>query len=303
MLDEVLSVSSLTVHPGRRLVLRSPEWNLGLVRSLTEHIGGFGGAVVADRYRGRFGRGLAYSGRVIEAVSRGPETLRADRGRPIGVEDGERLDSAAEGPNHACFVDWLERITGLTPFDLDNALVRRPPRRVAYELIPDGLTSEALQVTTESVPRVVVAMFIDPETYQDVALPLLDDWATEIALTPPRLSVAEFKRTSISFALAQREMDVQVAQLDAIMKTLRCTATAVAVAGNGAPTRWWDWESGAPTHGGEVLGAADFIEVWSALAVSLGTWPHVFSRPWPSVATLVTEPATSPSHVSTSGCE
>ena len=281
MLDEVVHVTGVRLHPGRRVALRAPEWSIQVTEALTAGLGGFGGVYVADRAQGAVGRGLAFAGRLVEAVVGDGEGIRLDAGRPPGVDDSTRVRGVTEAPNQAVWVHWLEAITGLTTFDIDQARVRRPPRRHLRVLEPDGPSSTGW-VPQEAPPRTVVGVFVDPESWEDAASELPEGWQARLRLTPPRLDLDSFKQRTVSYALLQHDGEADLDGLDALLARLRCDATAVEVRGAGLPIRWWDWEKGVPSHLGEVIGAADLVEVWGALAVALDTNPHVFSAPWPS---------------------
>ena len=279
MLDEVVHLTTVKVHPGTRVTLRSPEWSLRVARRITERAGGFGGVLVQDRAQHRYGRGLAYAGRMVEAVVAGDSCLRLDLGRAPGVSDEMRVASASEASNQAHWVDWLEKVTGLTTFEIDQAYVRRPPVRHLYALEPAGPLSDGWVPEVRGL-RTIAALFVDPETWDAVAPSLPEGWSGTLRLTPPRLDQDTFKKQTMSYAVVHHEGPADLDALDALAVSTRCNATAVEVAGEGAPTRWWDWERGSPMHAGEVLGASDFIEVWGALAVVLETNPHVFTARW-----------------------
>lgn len=281
MLDEVVHVTAVRVHPGDRVPLRSAEWSIRLARSITAHSGGFGGVLVQDRALGRFGRGLLYSGRVVEAAVGGTHGVRLDLGRPPGVDDAAREASLTEPGNQAVWVDWLEQVTGLTTFDIDQARVRRPPRRNLVALVPDGLVSDGWEPGPVA-PRTTAALFVDPATWDELSPLLSDRWMGRLRLTPPRVGMDSFKPQTMSYALIQADGHMDLDLLDSLARRARCDATAVEVSGEGRPIRWWDWEKGAPAHAGEVLGGSDFVEVWGALAVQLDTNPHVFTCPWQS---------------------
>jgi hypothetical protein len=216
---------------------------------------------------------------MVEAVVAGGGVLRLDLGRPPGVSDALRAASVSESANQAHWVDWLEKVTGLTTFETDQAYVRRPPVRHLYALEPAGPLSDGW-VREDQSSRTIAALFIDPETWDDVVPSLPAGWSGTLRLTPPRLDQDTFKQQTMSYAVVHHEGPVELDALDALAASAVCDATAVELVGDGVPTRWWDWEKGLPVHAGEVLGAADFIEVWGALAVSLETNPHVFTQQW-----------------------
>ncbi|MFT4626078.1 MAG: hypothetical protein ACI8PZ_004749, partial [Myxococcota bacterium] len=114
MLDEVVHVSVINIHPGTRVMLRAPTLAVRLARGLTARVGGFGGVLVQDQAQCRFGRGLAFAGTVVEACERDLDRIRLDLGRPAGVDDAARLASLEPVANQAHWLDWLEWITGLT---------------------------------------------------------------------------------------------------------------------------------------------------------------------------------------------
>lgn len=278
LVDEVVSISCLTVSPGSHRVLREPSFPLRFLRNLTSHTGGFGAAAIVDSHTGSTGRGMFYAGCTVEMVLGGAEGVSLVRGASdVSLDDIAR--SVSPAATVAIWDEWMRWVTGLSAFDLDHARVRRPPERRAYQLSPAAVLSSQFEEGEEPT-RCVLAVAVEPGRVGERLAKIPGSVSVSWHRTPPERILHSFRQSQRTFALVQMEGEADADQLDTLCAELVCDGVAVELSGDGQGVRWWDWVRGIPGHQGEVRGAHDFLEVWMQQAVSLQTNPLVFSAPW-----------------------
>ncbi|KAJ1558034.1 hypothetical protein HK405_014551, partial [Cladochytrium tenue] len=148
------------------------------------------------------------------------------------------------------------------PFDLDDAILRRMPRRVLIDL-PD----EAARL------KILEAHLRDENLAPDVSL-------EGLARRTPFFSGSDLKNLCISAALASVKESVARPLFEATPQEDAATASAVAAGDDGATAA-----AAAPLSTEEVLRRIDSLESWADLLPGDGSSPGVSSAAGSSTAT------------------
>jgi hypothetical protein len=260
--------------------VRSPRWNLALVRRLSCALGGWGAAVVNDRARDEYGYLYAYAGHVIEAAAIGYQisdlAIGFAPGTPRRVivdrcdehKDVTRLWAASEviAAEHARWAlgqDGPGEVLGLVAADGSSA-------STVGDRVEEDVHARWFELRPEPLVRAVVTG-IDPDGAAALGSALAGrGWA----VTPHRRElflddepwIEELAVLSVRGA-GDADVDELIARIDAAGATM--AAIARLGAGSGLADLWSRADRGA-WAAARVSGLDDYLRAWAAVRTRTG---------------------------------
>jgi len=244
------------------------RWDLPLVRALSEEAGGFAAVVEAAGTRDQYGAALFWAGRTVELIGLDAEHPEVRLGAPPALPPGgaeEAVIAALEG--------WFAATTGGGPGDLrlpeaaeaEVLIVARPrPAGDPYALDP----AAEPPFCRAAFALVEAAAF--EAAFREVSRGEADGWRWLARETPD---------VGAPYVLLERDGRLDESFVTALARACDATVAAVELAAQGEPFTWLEMEPGGPVRRGRDLGAAAFLRLWDAFAVTLAAAPGTLRRP------------------------